>query len=175
MDQTLGVLSPLLRASQNLGRTGSAIENLAIQALAFEARGDSGEALDRLDQALTLAQPGGYLRTFIEEGTPMERLLEKADRRGIAPAYTARLLAAFRGGDPDPSAPLSRAGLIEPLTPREKQVLKMLATDLTLPEIAQELVIADSTVRSHVKSIYRKLDVHSRHEAVLRSKRREAP
>jgi LuxR family maltose regulon positive regulatory protein len=118
------------------------------------------------------------VRLFIQEGTPMRKLLQQATVRGIAPAYAAELLAALDDLEPGAMAekytppqsltPTSQP-LVEPLTERELQVLRMLNTTLSGPEIAEELVISPSTYRSHTKSIYSKLGVHSRAEAIVRA------
>ncbi|NIV35261.1 MAG: HTH domain-containing protein, partial [Anaerolineae bacterium] len=124
-------------------------------------------------RALTLAEPGGYVRIFVDEGGPMQELLRQAAAQGVAPSYTGRLLAAMRAeeqrgvaaGDPD-GKPSSL--LLQPLSERELEVLRLLATTRSAPEIAEQLVISVNTVRSHIKSIYSKLDVHRRMEAIQR-------
>jgi LuxR family maltose regulon positive regulatory protein len=129
--------------------------------------------MTRLEQALTLAKPGGFLQIFVDEGPPMARLLYKALSRGIAPEYVRRLLAAFpvaeteQTGPPDTPAPQS--DLIEPLSERELQVLELIAEGLTNPEIAARLFLALNTVKAHCGNIYGKLDVHSRTQAVARA------
>ena len=91
-----GLLERLLKAAQEGGRTGSAIEILVLQALAHQAQGDIPAALLPLHQALTLAEPEGYVRMFVDEGPPMAQLLLEAAARGIMPDYTGKLLAAFQ-------------------------------------------------------------------------------
>lgn len=118
------------------------------------------------------------MRTFVDEGEWMALLLRQAASRGIAPGYVSRLIAAFdapaardtAGTLPPPHAqPPVDQPLIEPLSEREMEVLRLLSTGLSNPEIAQELFIATSTVRSHLKSIYGKLNVHKRWDAVHRA------
>jgi LuxR family maltose regulon positive regulatory protein len=121
--------------------------------------------MDALGEALSLAEPGGYLRVFLDEGEPMAGLLRQAASRGIAPAYVAKLLAAFEPESAEGAAPQPQP-LVEPLSERELEVLRLLAAGLSNPEIAEELVVAVSTVRSHCKSIYGKLGVHRRWDAV---------
>ena len=169
--QALSLLKPLLPRMLEQDRTGLAIEILILQALGLEAGGDRAGAVARLARALSLAEPGRYVRTFLDEGPPMAALLRHADARGIRPAYIATLLEAW-GGEKEMFAPQAGPGrhktLLEPLTERELEVLRQLALGLTNPEIAGTLVIATSTVHSHLKSIYGKLDVHSRWDAVRR-------
>ena len=117
-----------------------------------------------LERALTLAEPEGYVRIFIDEGAPMAALLAAAEHR-VAPNYVRRLLTAFGAAENDRPA---RQDLIEPLSERELDVLRLLATDLSGPQIARELVVSLNTVRTHTKSIYAKLAVNSRREAVRR-------
>jgi LuxR family maltose regulon positive regulatory protein len=173
--EAMGLLERLLKAAEEGGRTGSAIEILVLQALAHHVQGDIPAALKPLQQALTLAEPEGYVRMFVDEGLPMAQLLLKAAVRGIMPDYTGKLLAAFEaeqlrsaGESPLPIPPASQP-LIEPLSQRELEVLRLFKTELSGPEIARELVIALSTVRTHTKSIYSKLNVNNRRAAVKRA------
>jgi len=146
-----------------------------LQALTHQAQGDIPAALLPLGQALTLAEPEGYVRMFLDEGTNMVQLLREAATRGIMPNYTGKLLTAFEAqgqgsasASPITASPMSQS-LIEPLSLRELEVLRLFRTELSGPEIARELVIALSTVRTHTESIYRKLDVNNRREAVKRA------
>ncbi len=143
------------------------IKMLALQALALETQGNLDQALSALERALSLAEPEGYVRTFVDEGEPMARLLRRVLSRGIAPNYVARLLAAF-GKEAKLTSPAMES-LIEPLSERELQVLRLIVAGLSNSEIAQELVIAVSTVKSHVNHIYGKLGVKSRTQAVARA------
>ncbi|MEO0374462.1 MAG: LuxR C-terminal-related transcriptional regulator [Cyanobacteria bacterium P01_A01_bin.17] len=173
LDQAIGLLARLLETAEAEERTGSSIEILMVQALAYEAKGDLASAISFLEQALTLAEPEGYVRIFAEAGTPMVQLLQEALTRGITPTYTQRLLTALATwGQPD-AAPASDIPtpqpLIEPLSQRELDVLRLLSTELSGPEIAGELVVALSTVRTHTKRIYSKLNVTNRRAAVKRA------
>ena len=160
------LLGRLLRAAEEGARTGSVIEILVLQALARQARGDIPAALAALQRALTLAEPEGYVRIFADEGPPMTSLLRTAAKRGITPGYARLLLAAVsKTGD---STPVSQC-LIEPLSERELDVLRLLGTDLGGPEIARELVVSLNTVRTHTKNIYAKLGVNNRRAAVRRA------
>ena len=157
------LLERLLDAAEKGQRTGSVIEILVLQALAHQARDDTPAALASLRRAVTLAEPEGYVRIFADEGPPMASLLRAAAKQGIARNYVRRLLAAVTK-----DAPASQ-GLIEPLSERELDVLRLLGTDLGGPEIARELVVSLNTVRTHTKNIYAKLGVNNRRAAVRRA------
>ena len=161
------LLERLLRAAEEGQRTGSVIEILVLQALAHQARDDIPAALASLQRALTLAEPEGYVRIFADEGPPMASLLRAAAKQGIAPRYVRRLLAA--ANKTEDRTPASQ-GLIEPLSERELDVLRLLGTDLGGPEIARELVVSLNTVRTHTKNIYAKLGVNNRRAAVRRAR-----
>lgn len=173
--EAIELLERLLKATQEGGRMGSAIEILVLQALAHQVLGDVPAALMPLGQALTLAEPEGYIRMFLDEGTPMMQLLREAAAHEIMPGYTRKLLTAVeaqRQGSttvsPIPESQTSQS-LIDPLSQRELEVLRLFKTELSGPEIARELVIGLSTVRTHTESIYRKLDVNNRRAAVKRA------
>jgi LuxR family maltose regulon positive regulatory protein len=175
------LLTRLLAAAEARERTGSLIKILVVLALAKEALGNVAAAISSLERALTLAEPEGYVRIFAECGPPMLRLLREAMTRGIIPTYTQRLLTASETWGQQPKASSDRPTyrglsaveapqpLIEPLSQRELEVLKLLNTELTGPEIARELVVALSTVRTHTKRIYSKLNVTNRRAAVKRA------
>jgi LuxR family maltose regulon positive regulatory protein len=157
------LLERLLAAAEAGERTGSVLEILVLQALTRHARGNLPGALAALERALSLAEPEGYVRTFAGEGPPMRSLLRAAAEQGIALSYVHRLLAAVNRSEERP--PL-RQGLIQPLSERELQVLRLLASDLDGPDIARELTVSLNTVRTHTKSIYAKLGVNNRRAAV---------
>ncbi|HEX5506321.1 MAG TPA: LuxR C-terminal-related transcriptional regulator, partial [Thermomicrobiales bacterium] len=125
-------------------------------------------ALLALGRALALAEPEGYARAFVDEGAPLVALLRLARARGVAPDYVAALLAAC-GDEPD-AAPTAAAALVEPLSARERELLRLVAAGLATPEIAAHLFISPNTVRNHLKSVYGKLGVHSRLQAVERAR-----
>ncbi len=171
----IGLLERLLNAAQEGGRMGSVIEILELQALTHQAQGDSPAAVNPLEQALALAESEGYIRLFLDEGSPMTQLLRETAARGILPGYTGKLLAGFEaegqssaGEAPLRITPVSQP-LIEPLSQRELEILRLFKTELSGPEIARELVIALSTVRTHTKSIFSKLNVNDRRAAVKRA------
>jgi LuxR family maltose regulon positive regulatory protein len=155
-------------ATQTGKRWGRLIELLILEALLLDAQGKQDEALERLTRALTLAEPEGYVRIFVGEGEPMAALLRQAGSRGIALDYVGELLAAH---EPDtiPRELPPTTPLVEPLSKRELQVLRLLKTELSGPEIADELMIALSTLRTHTQSIYSKLNVNNRRGAVNRA------
>jgi len=176
----LSLLERLLAAAESGGRMGSAIEIHILRALALRALSESTSALAALERALLLAEPEGYVRVFVDEGALMAALLQEAHRRGIAPDYVATLLAAFgkdEGGrlkDEATSAPLHPSSfipqpLVEPLTDRELEVLRLMAAGRSNTEIAQALVVAVSTIKTHVNRIFGKLGVTSRTQAVARA------
>ncbi len=163
--EAMGLLERLRHAAEAGGRAGSVIEILVLQSLGHQMRRELPSALATLERALTVAEPEGYVRVFVDEGPPMADLVREAAKRGIAPTYVRRLLAAF--GDPGDSTRISQA-LVEPLSERELDVLRLLGSDLDGPAIARELVVSLSTIRSHTKSIYAKLGVNNRRAAVRR-------
>jgi LuxR family maltose regulon positive regulatory protein len=165
MQQAVALLERLLVAAEAGGRWRSVIEILVLQALAQDVRGHRTAGLEPLGRALTTAEPEGYVRTFVAEGAQMAELLAIAARRRIAPDYVRRLLGASgRSGGPS----IDGQSLVEPLSERELDVLRLLASDLDGAGIADELVVGLSTVRTHTKSIYAKLGVNSRRAAVRR-------
>ena len=167
LDEATRLSARLLQAAEAGARAGSVIEILLVQAVAQQARGDLPAALGSLQHALTLAEPEGYVRIFADVGAPMASLLKAAAKQGIAPTYVRRLLAAVT--NTDDAAPV-QSGLIEPLSERELDVLRLLGTDLAGPDIARELIVSLSTVRTHTNRIYTKLGVNNRRAAVRRAK-----
>jgi LuxR family transcriptional regulator, maltose regulon positive regulatory protein len=166
MREAIALLHRLLQAAEAGERTGSVIEILVLQALAHQTQGDIPAALVPLSRALTLAEPEGYVRMFVDEGPSMAVLLEAAAKHGTAPSYVRRLLAAL---DTAEDRTPVKQGLIEPLSVRELDVLRLLRTDLSGPEIARELMVSLNTLRTHTKNIYDKLGVTNRRAAVHRA------
>ena len=160
------LLERLLLAAEEGGRTGRVIEILVLQAFAHQKLTDIPAALASLERAMTLAEPEGYIRVFVDEGPPMTSLLRAAAKQGIARNYVRRLLAALSG--PEHSGPTEQA-LIEPLSERELDVLRLLGTELDGPAIARELTVSLNTMRTHTKNIYAKLAVTNRRAAVRRA------
>jgi LuxR family transcriptional regulator, maltose regulon positive regulatory protein len=179
LQAALGLLERLLHAAEAGHRQGSVIDILVAQALAHQAQGNTVLALVPLAHALALAEPEGYVRIFVDEGEPMQMLIldfrvqiEKQGRDHPPLGYVNKLLTAFPQAkiSPPPSAlpnPPAPAG--EPLSERELEVLCLLGTELSGPEIARKLVVSLSTLRTHTQNIYTKLGVNHRRAAVRRA------
>jgi LuxR family transcriptional regulator, maltose regulon positive regulatory protein len=166
--EALGILEEALPSATAADRSGRAIEIQALRALALHALDRPAAALEAIDRALRLAEPEGYVRTFLDMGQPLVPLLKHAASHGTAARYAARLLGTFDRQEPAGTA-LERQPLVEPLTERELEVLQLLAEQLSNREIGLHLFISLPTVKSHTSSIYGKLAVHSREEAVARA------
>jgi len=160
------LLERLLPAAEEGGRTGRVIEILVLRALAHQALGDLPATLSFLDRAVTLAEPEGYVRVFADEGPPMASLLRAAAKQGTRRPYLGRLLAAAGGTEHHSAA---EQALIEPLSERELDVLRLLGSELDGPAIARELMVSLNTMRTHTKNIYAKLAVTNRRAAVRRA------
>ena len=167
------------RIAEAGGRNGRLIEILGLSALALDALDRPQEAGTALSQAISLARPEGCVRVFLDLGWPMYELLERsvapgwkpgshgAAIQGIAGDYVRNLLDAFRQ-EAEATPPAPAGALVDPLTERELEVLRLLAEGLSNKEMAGRLVVAPSTIKQHLKNIYGKLDVHSRTQAVVR-------
>jgi LuxR family maltose regulon positive regulatory protein len=174
LQQAIRLLERLRQAAQAGERTGSIIEILVLQALAQQMQGDIAGALVPLRRALALAAPEGYVRIFVDEGAALGVLLQEAANQGIAPDYTGKLLAACGtapaqnrpDSKPRPQVPLEP---VEPLSERERQVLRLLGSELSGPEIARALMVSPNTMNTHTKNIYSKLGVSNRRAAVRRA------
>ncbi len=167
------LLARLLATAETAGWMGKVVEILVLQALAFQAQGRRDQALEVLQRALTLAEPEGYVRIFLDEGQPMARLLYAAAASGIAAAYAGQLLAEFTAEEPGLSPALAHVSaeiLVEPLSKREREVMALIAVGQSNAEIAQSLFISVGTVKNHAKNIYSKLNVHSRAQAIARAR-----
>jgi LuxR family maltose regulon positive regulatory protein len=174
-------LAQLRGAAEASGWMGDVIEIRALQALTLQALGDSAGALAALAHALTLAESEGYIRIFVDEGAPMARLLQAGRAQGIAPNYISKLLAAFprtegRGLRTESAeaahsvlSPQSST-LVEPLSERELEILRLIALGLSNQAIANRLVIAISTVKRHINNLFGKLAVQSRTQALVRAR-----
>ena len=170
--QVTRLLERLLLAAEEGGRTGHVIEILVLQALAHQRVGDIPAALACLERALTLAEPEGYVRVFVDEGPPIGSLLRAAEKQGTTRDYVRRLLAAVSQTRQDSPG---RQALIDPLSERELDVLRLLGTELDGPAIARELMVSLNTVRTHTKNIYTKLAVTNRRAAVRRAAELDLP
>ena len=158
----------LLRKAEITNRTGRIIEVLVLQALLFQGKKDMDQALATLKRALSLAQPEGYVRTFLDEGEPLYKLLHLAKVRRIEKEYATKLLAAM--GDANERTQSPAQLLIQPLSMREVEVLKLIEAGCSNQEIATRLVISIATVKRHISNIYTKLGAQNRTQAVSISK-----
>ncbi len=147
---------------------------MVLQAVAHHAHGEKDLAVQLLGDALALAQPGGFIRIFVDEGLPMARLLYEALAHGVEPAYIRRLLAVFPVAEPTQTTSSPSRGpeseLVEPLSAREREVLQRIAEGLTNQEIAARLYLSVHTVKVHARNIFAKLGVTNRTQAVAMGK-----
>ncbi|MEO8462107.1 MAG: LuxR C-terminal-related transcriptional regulator [Chloroflexota bacterium] len=167
-ERASALLARLLDAADAGGRRRSVLEILVLQALASHAAGERGGAAEAIGRALEAAEPEAYVRIFADEGPGLVPLLRAAAKGGRARDYAGRLMAAFDGRSNRPVT-RQRQPLIERLSDRELEVLRLLATELDGPGIARQLVVSLNTMRTHTKNIYAKLGVNSRRAAVLRA------
>jgi LuxR family maltose regulon positive regulatory protein len=193
LEDALDMLAQISQSAQEAGGTGWVIEARILEALAFQTMSETDRALTALSQGLSLAEPESYVRTFVDGGEPMAALLRQAGLRGIAPHYVGQLLAAFgpstrlRTGTGEPeSKPLEAAlrqaqdaaaqeampilAFHEALTERELEILRLIDAGLSNREIAEALYISLNTIKTHTKSLYSKLNVHSRTQAINRAR-----
>ena len=174
ISEAMVLLPRLLEAAEVGQRMGSVLEILVVQALAYQAQGDSSSAYKSLKNALTLAEPEGYVRLFVDEGMPMAQLLSAIAAQKIFPDYVGILLAAFdsvgqvSSGKSD--SPAVRQPLVDPLSERELEILTHVAAGLKNKEIAAKLFVSINTIHYHTKNIYSKLGVNSRTKAIAKAK-----
>ncbi|MEI7988273.1 MAG: LuxR C-terminal-related transcriptional regulator [Chloroflexota bacterium] len=163
-EAALALSKRLLNQAEPAGRMGLVIEILILRSLLFQGKKDTEQALEPLKRALALAQPEGYVRSFLDEGEAMTRLLCQLQSRQIGNGFAASLLSKIdkTSGMTPPSMQL----LIEPLTSRELEVLKLIEAGQPNQEIAGQLVISMPTVKRHISNIYAKLGVKSRTQAI---------
>jgi ATP/maltotriose-dependent transcriptional regulator MalT len=167
----LALLVSLRQQMEAKGWQDERLKVIVLQAVAHHTHGDVDNALHLLGDALALAEPGGFIRSFVGEGEAMRNLLRHAVAADIGGAYARRLLAAFAepGGPVTASARATVAGLAEPLTAREVEILRLVAAGMQNQAIADHLVISLATVKRHIANIYGKLGVGHRTEAVARA------
>ncbi len=169
----LAILEPFGREMEAQGWADERLKTMVLQAVASHTLGNHEEALRTLNEALALAEPGGFVRLFVDEGAPMAELLSAAAARDIRPDYVRRMLAAFeieaKLASQASSAP-GPASLPELLSPRELEVLRLIAQGLSNQEIGKRLFLALDTVKGHNRRIFEKLAVRRRIEAVARAR-----
>jgi len=165
----LAALEPLRGQVEAKDWKDERLKVLVLQAVALQAGGEEDKAVQVLRDALVLAEPAGFIRLFVDEGLPMAHLLSKASASGIMPDYIGKVLAAFDAEKHWPDVPPSQP-LLEPLSHRELEVLHLIAQGLSNQEIGERLVLALDTVKGHNRSIFGKLQVQRRTEAIARAR-----
>ncbi|MFY9571030.1 MAG: LuxR C-terminal-related transcriptional regulator, partial [Blastocatellia bacterium] len=169
----LAVLEPLRRQAEAKGWEDERLKVMVLQGLAHHAHGENDKAVQLLGDALALAEPGGFIRLFVDEGTPMAHLLSEAAAHRIMPDYVGKLLAVFEAEEQkseDKTHVSPAQPLIEPLSQRELEVLRLIAQGLSNREICERLFLALSSVKGHNLKIFGKLQVQRRTEAVARAR-----
>ena len=177
---TLLEVGAIIGELEQKGKVWSITKLLPLQAVALHALKREADAFEVIKHCLALARPEGYVRMFLDQGTPMLRLLQAAAGRGIEGEYINQLLPAFgistssiaveRLASAATRQPGPGAALVEALSERELQVLRLLDSPLTSEEIGRELYVSANTVRTHIRNIYGKLDVHGRLEAIRKAR-----
>jgi len=162
------LIERLVPAFETLGNLDTVIELMLLKVKTLLGLGDEEQAEDVMKRTISIARDTGFKRIFLDAGQPVRDLLHKPGIQRLAPDYVGGLLP--RSGQPQPREKLRSQALPEALSERELEVLRYLRTNLTTPEIADEMVIGVNTVRTHIKNIYSKLNVHKRFEAVERGK-----
>jgi LuxR family maltose regulon positive regulatory protein len=170
----LAVLEPHRRRMAEKAWADQELMALVLLAVAVDAQGEEARAVELLDEALALSEPGGFIRIFVDEGAPMARLLHRAMSQSLHPDYVRHLLAAFPASGREQAAPSRAAaaaiGLAEPLSSRELEVLDLIAAGLTNQQVAVRLYVSLHTVKSHARNIYAKLGVSSRTQAAAKGR-----
>jgi LuxR family maltose regulon positive regulatory protein len=162
------LLARVQQEAEQAGRLGNVIEILLLRALAARALGNVAQAINLLDKALKLAEPEGYIRVFVDLGMPMATLLRERVSKGVTSTYTRKLLTVFEKKK-HRTETLAYQPLVEPLTERELEVLRLLADGLSNEEIADKLVLTTGTIKTHAHNIYAKLGVRNRAQAIKRA------
>ena len=176
----LALLEPLRQQMEAKGWQDERLKVMVLQAVALHAHGEEDRAVQLLGEALALAEPGGFIRIFVDEGEPMRltisdfRLLIEKQPRGQAHkllGYVDKLLSAFAQPAAMPQSKIQnpKSKMLEPLSPREVEVLHLIAQGLSNREIGERLFLALDTVKGHNRNIFDKLHVQSRTEAVARA------
>jgi LuxR family maltose regulon positive regulatory protein len=169
---TLAVLEPLRQQMEAKGWVDERLKVMVLQAVALHIHGEEDQAVQLLGDTLALAEPGGFIRIFLDEGLPMAQLLSEAASRGVNQNYIGKLLAAFESETKDEgrTAEPSFSSLVEPLSQRELEVLRLIAEGLSNQEICERFFLALDTVKGHNRRIFNKLQVQRRTEAIARAR-----
>jgi LuxR family maltose regulon positive regulatory protein len=174
LDEAHSLVERIFRIAQEVGKRQTELEVLILLSLVCSAQGETDQAFGYLEKALSIGEPEGYIRIFVDEGPSMASLLYEALKCEIAPAYVQRLLAAFPDTAPKEDVStrpqVDQSEWIEPLSEREIEVLQLLAKGLTSQAVADRLVLSIHTVKAHTRSIYSKLAVNNRTQAVDRAR-----
>jgi LuxR family maltose regulon positive regulatory protein len=168
LEEALSLSDRLLVVFKNYGRHDLLIEIHLLRSMIFRRKGRKDQTMSALGEALNLGDKGGFIGSFLECGVEIKELLLSYEKRFGSSPYLQRLLAAFQDESAAPKGIVQP--LLDPLSDRELDVLRYLPSNLTTPEIAEEMMISINTVRTHIKNIYQKLGVHKRSEAVKRAK-----
>jgi len=166
----LALLVPFRQQMEAKGWVDARLRAIVLQARALHAHGEKEQALQALGEALELAEPGGFIRLFVDEGAPMAQLLSEAVAQGILPDYVRKLLAAFETVTKGEQPTTGPSSLVEPLSPRELEILRLIAQGLSNQEIGKQLFLALDTVKGHNRRIFDKLQVQRRTEAIARAR-----
>jgi LuxR family maltose regulon positive regulatory protein len=162
----LAVLAPVRQQAEVKDQPDERLKVLVLEALAYQAQGLTAPAVAALGEALALGEPGSFIRTFVDEGQAMAAVLREVEKRGIAQTYIGHILEQF--GPVEDHVPVTQR-LPELLSDRELEVLRLLGSELSGPEIALQLSVSLNTLRSHTKNIFTKLGVSNRRAAVRRA------
>ncbi len=168
----LGVLETFRQTAEVKAWPSLLIQVMAVQSMALYKNGEKEKAVELIGDVLARVEPEGFIRLFLDEGDAMAELLSTAAKQGIRPDYVGKLLAAFKGEmqDEQPKASVpGSSSLIEPLSQRELEILKLIAQGLSNREISERLFLAVDTIKGHNRKIFDKLQVQSRTEAIARA------
>jgi LuxR family transcriptional regulator, maltose regulon positive regulatory protein len=168
--KALALLSPLRQQMEAKGWHDERLKVMVLQAVALRMQGEKEKAVQTLGEALAVAEPGGFIRLFVDEGLPMAELLAEAVARGMMPGYTGKLLAAFEGVTDDRGHTTDRLSSVDPLSQRELEILRLITQGLSNRQIGERLFLALDTVKGHNRRIFDKLQVQRRTEAIARAR-----
>jgi LuxR family maltose regulon positive regulatory protein len=166
----LALLDGLRQQAEARGWADERLNIMTLQAVAQHMQGERDKALERLDEALALAEPEGFIRLFVDKGPPMAHLLAETAAQGMRPDYVGKLMAAF-DAEPKTGESISSPSLSEPLSQRELEVLRLIEQGLSNSEISERLFLALDTVKGHNRRIFEKLGVQRRTEAVAQARK----